>query len=104
MLRIFDFRMHDGSRNFADLPITRDWYDVRDHVRTLPGAELTGFVCDHVTEAWIDFTYRGHAFSINDQNGNYWFFVADPDCDSVILEEVLAHWEELLVAHPSRLA
>jgi len=97
MLRIFDYRMHDGSRNFADLPITRDWYAVRDHVLALRGAELTGFVCDHVAEAWIDFTYRGHSFSINDQQGSYWLFVEDPECDEAILEEVLAHWEALLL-------
>jgi len=100
MLRIFDFRMHDGSRNFADLPVTKLWYDVRDHVRTLAGAQLTGFVCDDVTEAWIDFTYREHHFSINDQHGNYWFFVEDPGCDHAILEEVLHHWERLLLEHP----
>jgi hypothetical protein len=94
--RIFDFRMCDGSRNFADLPQVLDWYPVRDHVSTLPGARLTGFLTDHVTEAWIDFTYRGHRFSINDQNGDYWFFVKDPGCDEQILDEVLTHWEAIL--------
>jgi hypothetical protein len=85
--------MCDGSRNFAGLPQTLDWYPVRDHVSAFPGAELTGFLCDHVTEAWIDFTYRGHRFSINDQYGDYWFFVDDPECDEQILDEVLTHFE-----------
>jgi hypothetical protein len=70
-VRIDDLRMRDGSRHFAALPETRDWYAVRDHVRWLPGAELTGFLCDGVTEAWIDFRFRGHRFSINDQYGDY---------------------------------
>lgn len=96
MPEIFDYRMNDGSRNFTDFPVIRDWYDVRDHVRLLPGAVLTGFVTDNVTEAWIDFTYRGHCFSINDQYGDYWFFVNDPDCPEEILKEVRAHWALLL--------
>lgn len=96
MPEIFDYRMKDGSRNFTDLPMTRDWYEVRDHVRRLPGAVLTRFITDNVTEAWIDFTYRGHTFSINDQYGDYWFFVEDPACPEEILKEVRAHWAPLL--------
>ncbi len=96
MPEIFDFRMHDGSRNFTDLPMTCDWYDVRDHVRALPGAVLTRFITDNVTEAWIDFTYRGHQFSINDQYGDYWFFVEDPACPNEILVEIRVHWAKLL--------
>ena len=58
--------MCDGSRNFAYLPESKDWYAVRDHVKKLRGAQLTKFLCDDVTEAWIDFAYRGFNFSIND--------------------------------------
>ena len=88
--------MHDGSRHFGDLPQTRLWYAVRDHVARLPGVVLTGFVTDDVTEAWIDFTYQGHAFSINDQFGDYWFFVNDPACPDDVLNDVLSHFAELL--------
>jgi len=88
--------MHDGSLHFGDLPQTMLWYAVRDHVARLPGAALTGFVADDVTEAWIDFTYRGHTFSINDQLGDYWFFVKDPACPDDVLSEVLSHFAELL--------
>ena len=88
--------MHDGSRHFGDLPQTALWYDVRDHVARLPGAQLTGFVTDDITEAWIDFTYRQHDFSINDQFGDYWFFVSDPACPDEVLNEVLSHFAELL--------
>ena len=94
--RLFDIRMKDGSRNFGDLPATVIWYDLRDHVAKLDGATITGFVTDHVTEAWIDFTYRGHNFSVNDQNGDYWFFVEDPACPDDILLSVLSHCERLL--------
>ena len=93
---LLDLRMHDGSRHFAGLPMTTLWYDVRDHVEKLSGAVLTGFVTDHVTEAWIDFTYADHQFSINDQHGEYWFFVQDPACPDAVLLRVLRHFERLL--------
>ncbi len=95
--RFMDHRMNDGSRHFADLPQTKLWYDVRDHVNNLPGAVLQSFLTDDVTEAWIDFTYRSHHFSINDQNGDYWFFVQDPNCPDEILKEVVAHFRTLLL-------
>jgi hypothetical protein len=88
--------MHDGSRQFGSLPQNLLWHPVRDHVQNLPGAALTEFVCDDVTEAWIDFTYEGHAFTINDQFGEYAFFVADPACRDDVLVAVLGHFERLL--------
>jgi hypothetical protein len=96
MIALLDFRMKDGSRHFAELPQTRLWDDVRDHVSSLAGARLTGFVCDYVTQAWIDFTYCGQSFSINDQLGDYWFFVSDPTCPADLLTDVGAHFARLL--------
>ncbi len=96
MPRIYDMRMNDGSRHFAGLPETRNEYAMREHVRELEGAVLTGFVTDDVTEAWIDFTYGGHAFSINNQHGDWWFFVQDPSCPEDVLVAVLDHFERLL--------
>ena len=96
MARIIDFSMKDGSRHFAELPASADWYSVRDHTNALVGAKLTGFLCDGVTEAWIDFTYMGEAFTINDQCGQYWFFAKNPQCPESVLAEVAAHWEGLL--------
>lgn len=101
MPRIFDMRMNDGSRHFADLPETYDtaqpqWYALRDHIAALNGARPTGFVTDDVTEAWIDFEYREQRFSINNQRARWWFFVADPNCSDEVLETVLAHFEALL--------
>jgi hypothetical protein len=91
-----NYIMHDGSRCFGDLPATVLWYAVREHVTRLPDAQLTGFLTDNVTEAWIDFRYGGHDFSINDQFGDYWFFVNDPACPDLLLRQVLAHFELLL--------
>ncbi|MBK7708568.1 MAG: hypothetical protein IPJ30_23110 [Acidobacteria bacterium] len=45
---------------------------------------------------WLDFDYRGHRFSVNNQFGDYWFFVRDPKCPDEILLEVCAHFRALL--------
>jgi hypothetical protein len=88
--------MRDGSRCFLALQPNADWYAVRDHVARLQGAELTDFVTDGITEAWIDFRYEGHCFSINDAPGEYWFFVEDPTCTDTILRTVASHFARLL--------
>lgn len=96
MTKLFDIRAHDGSRHFVSLSANRDWYAARDHVARLSGAKLTGFLCDGATEAWIDFAYKNHSFTINDQFGEYWFFVDDPLCPEEILREIAVYWEQLL--------
>jgi hypothetical protein len=88
--------MNDGSRQFAALPESRSWYELRDHVSRLSGAKVADFVTDGVTEAWIEFTYRGQAFTINNQFGEFWFFVRDPGCSADILTEVVSHCQSLL--------
>jgi hypothetical protein len=101
MARIIDVRMHDGSRHFGSLPERYDvdapeWHRVRDRAARLPGVSDQRFLTDDVTEAWIDFAWHGHAFSINNQAGAWWFFVTDPACPVAVLERVLAHFEPLL--------
>jgi hypothetical protein len=93
--------MNDGSRRFAALPETFNarhpqWEVLRDWVRALPGATLTDFMTDDITEAWIDFAFCGQTFSINNQFGEWWFFVSDPGCPDDVLERVVAHFETLL--------
>lgn len=91
--KLFDVNFGDGSRNFADLPETFFFDRLREIAGTLEGAVETGFLTDWVTEVWLDFVYRGHNFSINNQNGEYWFFVDDPECPDEILTEVIEHFE-----------
>lgn len=93
---LFSTIMNDGSRHFGDLPQTVLWHELRDHIGRLDGATVTHFVTDNVTEAWIDFTYRSCRFSVNDQMGEYWFFVEDPKCPDEILEAVLSYCQQLL--------
>jgi len=93
---LFSMIMADGSRHFGDLPQTVLWDELCDHINPLEGAEVTGLVTDYVTEGWIDFTYSGHQFSVNDQFGEYWFFVNDPLCPDTVLRTVFAHCRLLL--------
>lgn len=93
---LFDMRMNDGSRHFADMAETVYFDTIADHAETLEGAEVTKFISDGVIEMWLDFTFRGHAFSINNQHGEYWFFVDDPECPDEILLEVCDHFRKLL--------
>jgi hypothetical protein len=99
--RIIDMRMTDGSRHFGALPETYttdppQWYALRDHVALLPGARLSGFATDEIFEAWIDFELGEHRFAINNQSGEWWFFVDDPACPDALLGQVLVHFERLL--------
>ncbi len=111
MPRVLDVRAADGSRMFGSLPETYDaqnpqWHALRAHVTALPGVSLTSFVTDDVTEAWVDFDYRGHRFAFNNQHGEWWFFVDEPACPDDILREVLEHCEAFLdpaaARHPGR--
>ncbi|HEX8247613.1 MAG TPA: hypothetical protein VF599_05560 [Pyrinomonadaceae bacterium] len=88
--------MKDGSRHFADLPEVVFFDEFADHVEKLEDAEITEFITDGVVEMWLDFEYRGHHFSVNNQFGDYRFFVQDPDCADEISLEVCDHFRRLL--------
>jgi hypothetical protein len=96
--RLLAIKMHDGSRHFAELPETVSWHELRRHVERLRGATVTNFLTDNVTEVWIDFSFRGHEFGINNQFGSYWFFVRDWSCPEEILEAVVTHCKLLFDA------
>jgi hypothetical protein len=88
--------MKDKSRHFGALPQTILWHRLSDHINNLAGAKVTHFITDEITEAWLDFSFCGHRFSVNDQFGEYWFFVDNPKCSDQILEAVLRHCELVL--------
>ncbi|MBC7921546.1 MAG: hypothetical protein H7Z75_10725 [Ferruginibacter sp.] len=93
---LLNITVHDGSRQFSELPQTASWYELRAHLKELDGVEITEFLTDHVTEAWMDFSYRGNQFSVNNQFGDYWFFVQDPSCSEEVLLAVFNHCKSLL--------
>ena len=94
--KLINITMNDGSRHFGDLPASIGWHQLCKHIGRLDGAQLTDFITDNITEAWIDFTYRGHQFSINNQFGQYWFFVDNAQCSEETLKAVLEHCELVL--------
>lgn len=89
-------KMTDGSRHFVDLPEEVFFDEFYEHTEKLEGAEITEFITDGVIEMWLDFEFRGHKFSVNNQFGDYWFFVENPECPDEILLEVIAHFRKLL--------
>ncbi|HMS40924.1 MAG TPA: hypothetical protein PKE69_11905, partial [Pyrinomonadaceae bacterium] len=93
---LLDIKMNDGSRHFVDMPEVVFFDELADHVEQLDGAEITEFITDGVVEMWLDFEYRGHKFSVNNQLGDFWFFVENPDCPEEILLEIIDHFRQLL--------
>jgi len=89
--KLFDYRAHDGSRQFAALPEVFPWELLRDRINELSGALVTDYMTDNVTEMWLDFSFRGHKFTVNNQFGEFWFFVQDPACPDEVLTTVIEH-------------
>jgi hypothetical protein len=85
-LRLFDIRMADGSRHFAEVP-WRPGLILKQRVLELPGATVTAFL-DAPIETWLDFDYRGHQFSAHNPVSDFWLFVRDPSCPEELLREV----------------
>lgn len=88
--------MHDASRHFLSLPESEPGNLTRDHILKLDGVEVEGYLTDNVTEVWIDFRYKGHSFTINNQFGEYWFFVDDIACPEAVLQIVAEHFTGFL--------
>jgi hypothetical protein len=95
-MQLIDRRIEDGSRHFVSLPHSRTWEELCEHILLMPGAEITNFVVAGVTEAWMEFTFRAHRFSVKDRSGEFCFLVRDPQCPDLSLYEVASHCEELL--------
>ena len=94
--KLLDIKMHDGSRNFTDLPETVFFEVLHEHTKKLDGAKVTRFVSDWITEVWLDFEFRGHKFSVNNQFGDYWFYVENSSCPDKVLLEVCEYFRKLL--------
>lgn len=92
--KLIDCRLPNGFRNFADLPESVFFDELREIAGKLEGSVEKQFVTDWVTEVWLDFEYRGHLFAINNQMNDYWFFVEKPECPDEILLEVIEHFEK----------
>ena len=89
--------MHDGSRHFVSIPEVCSFDEFHRHIESLSCTEITGYTTDNISEMWLDFTFRGHSFSVNNQFGDFWFFVTDSECPDVILKNLIEHCESLFV-------
>jgi hypothetical protein len=100
IVKLLNEIMSDGSRNFLLLPVgsTPPLY-LLFRVFTLWGAYPIAYVPSY-SESWIDFRYRGQKFSINNQFGDYWFFVHNSDCDENILLQVANYFQRVLGSRP----
>ena len=95
-MELLNVPANDGSRQFAVLPQTASWGRLRRHLEALAGVRVTDFVTDSVSEGWLDFTYDGQRFTVNDQFGQYWFFVADSAAPDDLLQRVAEYCSALL--------
>ena len=82
-------------RTFAELPLTRPWQSVRQHLDWLDGAEETAFG-EHGGIWWLHFDYRQFAFQLCEHGTRVELLVEDSDCPPEILREVQEHFGELL--------
>ncbi len=93
--KLINHKTNDNARRFLELP--ENVYSERLFLHTLYswGAQPKEFIYT-VLESWIMFHYQNYEFSINNQYGEYWFFVRDPECPEEILEKVAIHFATLL--------
>jgi hypothetical protein len=82
-------------RFFAELPFSRSWRQVRQHVGRLAGACVTEFTADD-GHGLIGFIYKGHRFSIRSRGKWLEFCAAAAPGLDPILSTVQSHFAELL--------
>jgi len=80
---------------FCKLRQTRFWHEIRQHLLELSGVAVTDAAADPVIGSWIDFTFRGHSFTINSESGEPMIFTADADCPEPVQAEIRVHFDTL---------
>jgi hypothetical protein len=91
-MNITNIIANDGSRQFLSVPETVSWKKLRKMIEKLDGAVETNYISDEFCEMWIDFTYKQHKFTVNNQLGEYWFFVEDINCPDSVLSELASYF------------
>jgi hypothetical protein len=99
-VQLINLTMHDGSRHFVSLAESCPPLVIHEHLARLDGIQMAPLLFDGVSEAWIDFDYQGYHFTINNQYGEYWFFVSDPTCPDAILTQLVNYCQQRLSVSP----
>jgi hypothetical protein len=73
MIKLLDIRQNDGSRNFFGLPTSVTWNDLIGHLNQLEQLTIEKFLPSPVLGSWLDFSFKGYEFSVDDQMDMYWF-------------------------------
>ncbi|MEZ5346618.1 MAG: hypothetical protein R2681_13790 [Pyrinomonadaceae bacterium] len=94
-------KLPENALHFVDFPEVIFFDQFYDHVENLEGTVITEFEVDGVFEMWLEFTFRGNKFFINNKFGDYLFYVEDPNCAEPILLEIADHFRQLLESDES---
>ena len=81
--------MRDNSLLFFDMLENISWNELRSQIKSLHDAQITGWLTDEITEFWLDFTFRGYRFTINNPMGEFWFFAEDAKCPQEVLDVII---------------
>ena len=93
---LYKTESHENWRHFVDMPEVIFFDHFYDYLEELEGTDITSFVADGTIEMQLDFNFRGHRFFVDNQLGDYRFFVKDANCPEEILFEIIEHFRVLL--------
>ncbi len=88
--------LSEDARHFVDFPEVIFFDDFYEQIEDLYGTEITRFEADGIIEMWLEFSFRGHRFFVNNRFGDYQFYVEDAECPDEILIEIADHFRRLL--------
>lgn len=83
------------AKGFFKFPQSLLWHELQDHLLRLPGVRISNFTDDPVIGSWIEFSLRGHSFTINATDGEFIFFVDDTGCPDSLLSQIASHCQPM---------
>lgn len=87
--------MEPIPRTFAELPLTRPWQSLRQHLTWLDGAAETWFACKGGV-CWLHFDYCFHSFQICEHGTRVELSVTNAACPDRVIDGVVEHFRLLL--------
>ena len=83
------------QRVFAELPFSRSWREIRQHVGRLHGACVTGFIAEHGAGR-LGFFYKHYRFCIRNRGARLEFCVDEAEDLDPVVCKVQGHFASLL--------